>query len=303
MKKFVKNTIIFSIPLCFVVLLVWIVDPLNYFGQNDIIPQEKKDVIITHYSGRDMIKQGEIKKILFRQQCKEVNSWIIGDSRTTPISVSYIDSISYRSWYNMGLAGCYTNSATSSFFWMLESSDYKPEIIYWGHNFWGANTIDYFEGIDDYGETPLTYITSSFTWKLIYNTMKTNDYHKSINSTGEIEVWSEIINRKKEDITKEHIIIQPSVYELIDSVSHYCERHNIRLIHVYPPEYKDLLATIQSDSITNAEYQKYLNHLSQYEFYNFNQGYWIESSEDFGDPMHPKEHVYNNIVDSIFNSR
>lgn len=300
MKQFIKNTIIFVIPLCFVVLLVWIVDPLNYFGQNDIIPQEKKDVIITHYSGRDMIKQGEIKKILFRQQCKDVNSWIIGDSRTTPISVSYIDSISYRSWYNMGLAGCYTNSATSSFFWMLESSDYKPEIIYWGHNFWGANTIDYFEGIDDYGETPLTYITSSFTWKLIYNTMKTNDYHKSINSTGEVEVWSEIINRKKEDITKEHIIIQPSVYELIDSVSHYCERHNIRLIHVYPPEYKDLLATIQSDSITNAEYQKYLNHLSQYEFYNFNQGHWIESSEDFGDPMHPKSYVYNNIIDSIF---
>lgn len=300
MKKFVKNTIIFSIPLWLVVLFVWIVDPLNYFGQNDIIPQEKKDVIITHYSGRDMIKQGEIKKILFRQQCKDVNSWIIGDSRTTPISVSYIDSISYRSWYNMGLAGCYTNSATSSFFWMLESSDYKPEIIYWGHNFWGANTIDYFEGIDDYGETPLTYITSSFTWKLIYNTMKTNDYHKSINSTGEVEVWSEIINRKKEDITNEHIIIQPSVYELIDSVSHYCERYNIRLIHVYPPEYKDLLAIIQSDSITNAEYQKYLDHLSQYEFYNFNQGHWIESPEDFGDPMHPKNYVYNSIIDSIF---
>lgn len=302
MKQFIKNTIIFAMPLCIVVLLVWIVDPLNYFGYNNIIPQEKKDVIITHYSGTDMIKQGEIKKILFRQQCKDVNSWIIGDSRTAPISVSYIDSISHRNWYNMGLAGCYTNSATSSFFWMLENSDNKPNIIYWGHNFWGANTIDFFEGIDDYGETPLTYITSSFTWKLIYNTMKTNDYHKSINSTGEVEVWSEIINRKKEDITKEHIIIQPSVYELIDSVSHYCERHNIRLIHVYPPEYKDLLATIQSDSITNAEYQKYLNHLSQYEFYNFNQGHWIESSEHFGDPMHPKEYVYNNIIDSIFNN-
>ena len=65
MKQFIKNTIIFAMPLCIVVLLVWIVDPLNYFGQNDIIPQEKKDVIITHYSGRDMIKQGEIKKMKY----------------------------------------------------------------------------------------------------------------------------------------------------------------------------------------------------------------------------------------------
>ena len=300
MKQFLKHIILFSIPLWLVVLFVWIVDPVNYFGRNNIISQERKNIVIDNYSRRDMIKQGEIKKFSFKQNCKSINSWIIGDSRTAPISVGYIDSLSKASWYNMGLAGCYTRSAVSSFFWMSENSDYKPKMIYWGHNFWSANAIDYFAEIEDYGETPLTYITSSFTWKLIYNTIKTNNDHKQITSMGEVEEWSEIISRKRENITNEHIIIQPIIYELIDSVSLYCEHHDIRLIHVYPPEYKELIAIIQSDSVTNAEYQKYLDHLSQYEFYNFNQDHWIESSYDFGDPMHPKAHVYNNMIDSIF---
>lgn len=300
MKNFLKHIILFSIPLWLVVLFVWIIDPVNYWGYNNIIPQELKNTVLSSYAGTDMIKQGEIKKIFFRSCSKDCNCWIVGDSRTAPISVEYVDSLSKGSWYNMGLAGCYTRSAVSSFFWMLENSSNKPKMIYWGHNFWSANYKDYFIQIEDYGETPLTYITSSFTWKLIYNTMKTNNYHKQINSIGEVEMWSEVINRKIADIKNEHIRVQPIIYELIDSVSHYCERYDIRLIHVYPPEYKDLLAIIQSDSITNAEYQKYLDHLSQYEFYNFNQGHWIESSNDFVDPMHPKKHVYNNMIDSIF---
>ena len=133
------------------------------------------------------------------------------------------------------------------------------------------------------------------------NTTDTVDKQVDKLSTFDVqEGWNEIISRKQVQVATEHIQVQPIIYELIDSVADYCERHNIRLIHVYPPEYKDLIAIIQSDSITNVEYQKYLNHLSQYEFYNFNQGHWIESSSDFVDPMHPKSYVYNNIIDSIF---
>ena len=42
MKTLVKKIILFAVPLYLLVLVVWIIDPLNYFGQNNIIPQEKR---------------------------------------------------------------------------------------------------------------------------------------------------------------------------------------------------------------------------------------------------------------------
>lgn len=183
----------------------------------------------------------------------------------------------------------------------------QPDVVYWGHNFWGLSDRERFSDIDEIGSSPLKYVTSPLTWTLIKEVMvkmnTTDTVDKQVDNLSTFDVqegWNEIISRKQVQVATEHIQVQPIIYELIDSVADYCERHNIRLIHVYPPEYKDLIAIIQSDSITNVEYQKYLNHLSQYEFYNFNQGHWIESSEDFGDPMHPKSHVYNNMIDSIF---
>ena len=66
MKNFLKHIILFSIPLWLVVLFVWIIDPVNYWGYNNIIPQELKNTVLSSYAGTDMIKQGEIKKIFFR---------------------------------------------------------------------------------------------------------------------------------------------------------------------------------------------------------------------------------------------
>ena len=300
-----------SIPFFIMVLIVWIYDPLNYFGNNNIIPQVQKNVVLDNYSGNDMIKQGEIKKIFFRLKRKDVNCWIIGDSRTAPISVNYIDSLSQEKWCNMGLPGCYTNSATSSFFWLVNHSYIKPKVVYWGHNFWYATSKDYFVEIDDYGETLLTYITSKRVWGFIQELCVLGKGENVSNNSKESQVdtynikneWDDIVSRKQNEVLTKQIVVDSYVYTLIDSVSNYCKNHNIRLIHVYPPEYKELLAIINSDSTTNAEYQNYLNHLSQYEFYNFNQGKWIENKEDFVDPMHPKPHMYINIIDSIFSSR
>lgn len=304
MKQFIKNTIIFVIPLCFVVLLVWIVDPLNYFGYNNIIPQNKKDEVF-YDANHDMIKLGAKKKISLSQT--NASCLLIGDSRVMPIDVNYWHNKTKSNAFNFALAGCYVRSATTSFFYAIDYMQNQPNVVYWGHNFWGLSDRERFSDIDEIGSSPLKYVTSPLTWTLIkevmvkMNTTDTVDKQVDKLSTFDVqEGWNEIISRKQVQVATEHIQVQPIIYELIDSVADYCERHNIRLIHVYPPEYKDLIAIIQSDSITNVEYQKYLNHLSQYEFYNFNQGHWIESSSDFVDPMHPKSYVYNNIIDSIF---
>ena len=308
MKKFLVKTTLVSIPFLLMVLIVWIFDPLNYFGQNNIIPQERKDNFFL-MPGKDMTKLGIQKKCSISKTT--FNALLIGDSRVMPIDTSMINTITDAEWFNFSLAGCYTRSAVKSFFWAIKNVNREVDFVYWGHNFWGVNDIDRFSDIEDVNASVLKYITSKRIWGFIKDLcvleLDSNEamstYEEENGEAKQIEYWESIVFRKQQQVTTEHIRVQPIIYELIDSVANYCERHDIRLIHVYPPEYKDLLAIIQSDSITNAEYQKYLNHLSQYEFYNFNQGHWIESPEDFRDPMHPKEHVYNNIVDSIFNSR
>ena len=63
MKQFLKHIILFSIPLWLVVLFVWIVDPVNYFGQNDIISPKYKDEVFAD-ANSNMIKLGAKKKIL-----------------------------------------------------------------------------------------------------------------------------------------------------------------------------------------------------------------------------------------------
>lgn len=304
MKNFLKHIILFSIPLWLVVLFVWIVDPVNYFGQNDIISQARKESIFAD-SISDMMTFGAKKKVVVSQT--DATCLLIGDSRVMPIDVNYWHNKTKSKAFNFALAGCFVKSATTSFFYAINHMQNQPDIVYWGHNFWGLSDRERFSDIDDIGSSPLKYVTSPLTWTLIKEVVlkmnTTNIADKQVDKTSAFTVWEgwhEIISRKQNQVTIEHIRVQPIIYELIDSVANYCERHDIRLIHVYPPEYKDLLAIIQSDSITNAEYQKYLNHLSQYEFYNFNQGHWIESTEDFGDPMHPKAHVYNNMIDSIF---
>ncbi len=305
MKTFLKHIILFSIPLWLVVLFVWIVDPVNYFGQNDIISQARKESIFAD-SISDMMTFGAKKKVVVSQT--DATCLLIGDSRCVPIDVAYWCEKTQQKAFNFALAGCFVRSATTSFFYAINHMQNQPDIVYWGHNFWGLSDRERFSDIDDIGSSPLKYVTSPLTWTLIKDiVLKVYDKHITHNEVKHgsptitiQEGWNEIISRKQHEVTIEHIQVQPIIYDLIDSISHYCERHDIRLIHVYPPEYKDLLAIIQSDSITNAEYQKYLNHLSQYEFYNFNQGHWIESSNDFVDPMHPKSHVYNNMIDSIF---
>lgn len=304
MKNFLKHIILFSIPLWLVVLFVWIIDPVNYFGQNDIISQARKESIFAD-SISDMMTFGAKKKVVVSQT--DATCLLIGDSRCVPIDVAYWCEKTQQKAFNFALAGCYVKSATPSFFYAIDHMQNQVHTVYWGHNFWGLSDRERFSDIDDIGSSPLKYVTSPLTWTLIKEVVlkmnTTNIADKQVDKTSVFNVmegWYEIISRKQNQVTTEHIRVQPIIYELIDSVANYCERHDIRLIHVYPPEYKELIAIIQSDSITNAEYQKYLNHLSQYEFYNFNQGHWIESSNDFVDPMHPKAHVYNNIIDSIF---
>ena len=304
MKNFLKHIISFSIPLWLIVLFVWIIDPVNYFGQNDIISQARKESIFAD-SISDMMTFGAKKKVVVSQT--DATCLLIGDSRCVPIDVAYWCEKTQQRAFNFALAGCFVRSATTSFFYAINHMQNQPDIVYWGHNFWGLSDRERFSDIDDIGSSPLKYITSPLTWTLIKEVMlkmnTTNIADKQVDKASAFNVWEgwhEIISRKQNQVTTEHIRVQPIIYELIDSVANYCERYDIRLIHVYPPEYKDLLAIIQSDSITNAEYQKYLNHLSQYEFYNFNQGHWIESSNNFVDPMHPKSHVYNNMIYSIF---
>ena len=249
---------------------------------------------------------GAKKKVVVSQT--DATCLVIGDSRCVPIDVAYWYDKNHQKAFNFALAGCYVRSATTSFFFALDRMQNQPNTVYWGHNFWGLSDRERFSDIDDIGSSPLKYVTSPLTWTLIKDiVLKVYDKHITHNEVKHgsptitiQEGWNDIISRKQHEVTIEHILVQPIIYDLIDSISHYCERHDIRLIHVYPPEYKELIAIIQSDSITNAEYQKYLNHLSQYEFYNFNQGHWIESSNDFVDPMHPKNHVYNNMIDSMF---
>lgn len=287
-----------SIPFLIMVLIVWIYDPLNYFGQNNIISQNRKNQVYDT-TKIDMIEMGVNKKI---QLSKSITDGVlIGDSRVMPIGINAINSRTNLVWFNFALPGCYAKSAAKSFFWTMNNAPEKPKIVYWGHNFWGINDIDRFSDIEDLN-TIIRYVTSKRVWgyikKLYISNNKKKDKKEQTKNVG--NWWDTIIFRKQNEVSTKHIVVNPYVYTLIDSVSNYCKNHDIRLIHVYPPEYKDLLAIINSDSTTSAEYQKYLNHLSQYEFYNFNHGKWIENKEDFIDPMHPKEHVLRNIIDSIF---
>lgn len=304
MKTLVKKIILFAVPLYLLVLVVWIIDPLNYFGQNNIIPQEKKDSIFAD-SISDMMTFGAKKKVAVSQT--DATCLVIGDSRCVPIDVAYWYEKKQQKAFNFALAGCYVRSATTSFFFALDRMQNQPNTVYWGHNFWGLSDRERFSDIDEIGSSPLKYVTSPLTWTLIkeivFNIRTSKLEFKPSNENLNVTIqegWNDIISRKQEQVTTMHIQVQPIIYELIDSISNYCKNHDIRLIHVYPPEYEDLLAIINSDSTTSAEYQKYLNHLSQYEFYNFNLGKWIENKEDFIDPMHPKEHVLRNIIDSIF---
>ena len=262
MKNFLKHIILFSIPLWLVVLFVWIVDPVNYFGQNDIISQARKESIFAD-SISDMMTFGAKKKVVVSQT--DATCLLIGDSRCVPIDVAYWYETTQQKAFNFALAGCYVKSATPSFFYAIDHMQNQVNTVYWGHNFWGLSDRERFSDIDDIGSSPLKYVTSPLTWTLIKEVVlkmnTTNIADKQVDKASAFNVWegwNEIISRKQNQVTTEHIRVQPIIYELIDSVANYCERHDIRLIHVYPPEYKELIAIIQSDSITNAEYQKYL---------------------------------------------
>ena len=180
MKQFIKNTIIFVIPLCFIVLLVWIVDPLNYFGYNNIIPQNKKEEVF-YDANHDMIKLGAKKKISLSQT--NASCLLIGDSRVMPIDVNYWHNKTKSNAFNFALAGCYVRSATTSFFYAIDYMQNQPDVVYWGHNFWGLSDRERFSDIDEIGSSPLKYVTSPLTWTLIkevmvkMNTTDTVDKH------------------------------------------------------------------------------------------------------------------------------
>lgn len=130
MKKFLKSVLLFSIPFILWVLIVFFINPFNYYGSKEEYHKDK-----VQYEIGNQINNRLFKLIKFS---KAPNSRVIlGDSRTYALSEDVIMEISGIEFTNMSFGGNHFGEMCETFWHLLKNYDFDE--VYWGLSFFNLS--------------------------------------------------------------------------------------------------------------------------------------------------------------------
>ncbi len=298
MKKFLKRSIIFSIPLIIYLIISILIDPFNVLYKSDHkVLNELK-----------LKTSSKINYPLFKLQKFEnhpVDIILLGDSRMDKLKDNIIDELAQVKSANLAYAGGTLEEMIITFWHIVKKHAIKKVVL--GINFELYNTKNNFDRVTnaiELKESPLKYLFSEYSYKSIYYILK------SLFTGNHVDIEKPKLSREKfwklqlEQSAKSHYEYYnyPEKYfnQLYD-ISSYCKKENIELIIIIPPTHVDLQKRISDFGLKNEEkrFKRDIYKLAQAYDYNYPNSITLDKN-NFLDPYHFNDSIAKILIEEIF---
>ncbi len=292
MKKFILQTLFFAVPFAGYCLLIFLIDPFNYFDREGIFSTRTKEEVV-----RD-IEPHLFKMIAFENDPKP--NWVIGDSRSN--GLYYVTD--EENWANLAYGGASLKEMIQSFWWA--NTIQQPDTVLMGINlslynkynkrFWVEETISRKSNF-------FSYSFNNYTFEGALALLSNGNDQKSSRSGEDNPDAKEYYWQKKlEGVGKFHsnMVYPTDYYQQLKEISHYCRERGIKLIFWIPPLHRDYQSIVEDYPVEKLN-QKFLADLrSLGDVFDFNYTSQLTLDKDnFRDPVHFTEEVAETIFQEI----
>lgn len=293
MKKFIIQTLFFSVPFVGYCLLIGIIDPFNYFDRGGIYSTTTKEELV-----RD-IEPHLFKMLAFENHPKP--NWVIGDSRSN--GLYYVTD--EERWANLAYGGASLKEMIQTFWWA--TSIQQPDTVLMGINlslynkynkrFWVEETISRKSNFFSYSFNSYT-----FEGALALLSTNGNDRIMTLSEEDSLAAKDYYWQKKLDGVGKFHSnMAYPTEYfKQLEEISTYCRKQGIKLIFWIPPLHLDYQRLVEEFPVEELN-QKFLSDLrSLGDVFDFNYASKLtQDKENFRDPVHFTEEVARRIFGEI----
>ncbi len=239
MKKLYIKIVIFLSPFLINVLIIFLVDPYNFFNVSHIFPDADKKKCL----GRTMVStpRGNICWKTLEYERNPVDVILIGDSRMVHINNEIANQIMEEKVYNFSIPGGNVRTLNDLFWLAAKNKNLKKVFIQVAFLNSSKNVnYDLMESINKFKRDPITYLYDKDiiidSWvNLYYHFSRDEDVVNIDVREKDVDLW-----KRAEYLVNNRL----AVFEYSDEftrqlkhISEYCHVHNIELCFIFLPTY------------------------------------------------------------------
>ena len=282
MKRFIKHTLLFLLPVLIYGTTVRYLDPFNYFGNSHFSKATQMDYAYP-------VNRTLYRMVQFSQTDK--NKLLIGDSRMNYIGA--LTDTAHTAFFNFSSGG-------ASMYQMVDVFNYavsqRPinEVVF-------QVSFDDFNEQQDYSEidpakaileNKLLYIYNISNLKVLYYILadKLTGKQPSIGvvKTDKDRYWEECLKKERDFHTGKNYVYAGGLKKKLKTMVNYCQLKGIKLTFVLLPVHNNVLQIIKAENGNN--YQRFKQDIAQIMgnalFIDMSEMQVINNKEAFSDPYH-----------------
>jgi hypothetical protein len=300
LRKFINNFIFLSLPLIIWAIIVFFIDPFNYFRISNLINEDLK------IKNARKVNQLLQKSIDFSQTPGQ--SILVGDSRTELLSVDQIESVSGIKYKSLCNNAAKLNEIIDLIYFANDIKKLKHIVV--GVNFNMFNEFSYANRVDNIRKiinNPLKYIYNKNIFQSCYSIVRELITGKGINlipPMNKEEYWDMTIDSRAFQWYSKYKY-PDNLRDALVALDAFCNQEDIQLTFIIVPhniEFKNRLIEFGLKD-EEVKFKSFMGTLwatvIDYDYKNkITMG-----KEYFTDPVHYNTRVGNMIIDEVWGDK
>ncbi|MCD4730321.1 MAG: hypothetical protein K8R74_06965 [Bacteroidales bacterium] len=307
MKRYIKKSILFSIPFIIYFVFIFLIDPYEFINISHIINSDIKLKVIKRSD--ESLPRGNMLWKTIQYKREPLKNILIGDSQGAEFKVSLINNISGDKYYNFCVDGA-SYETMFNFFWRAAEIT-NLERVYFQVGFMNYNSTrsyDLFHLVQDIINKPFSYFTSKDIlidsyYNFMYAITKNDNL---INKSYRFSDENELDNRSSKLLNlffRDYIYPKEYLLEL-QKIKSYCIENNIEIKFIILPNYMEVHNYLKRNNLLQME-SKFKDDIKSIGFtYDFDNMTTINSKRgNFLDYFHPKDYIIDDLTRKIWNQK
>ena len=296
MNTFIKKSLLFIIPFLAWGIIVFVIDPFNYFNKSSLISNKAK------------INAENLNTLLFRT-IDFVNypsrNILIGDSRTDALPIDLIEKYTKQNFQKLNTNATKLNEIFDLFYFSNKIK--KIETVVIGINFSMFNKFSYENRVNNVIkiiENPFLYVFNKDIFEACFYVLRSFLFNINLDSKPPIskeDFWQWTINVKSNHWYGRYKFPKELLQELIE-FDEFTKKNNINVILINIPHHIDFHEKLISNNLKMEE-NKFKNILSSLNAKVYDFDYLNEITSDkinFKDPIHYNDSIGRLMVREIW---
>jgi hypothetical protein len=296
MIKFALKSLIFVLPFLILITIEVIIDPFNYFSQeNNIKLQERKEDI--------SLNTNPYLYKLIKYDRNPSSIIILGDSRMDLLHTSEFEADSKEKVSNLSIGGGTVQDAIEILRYISEKHDIKK--IYWGisiESYSGTRLRNRATPSIEIKNSLLLYLLNRYTFSATMLICREIIFNEQI-ELSKPPVSREVFWQDQLDLCSRYLgnyTYPENYFNDLKKISADCKAKNIKLVFVLPPTQLDLQKKIHEFQLDEEDKQLKADLESFGDLFDFNYPNDITTNKDnYKDPFHFKDSISNIIIREI----